>query len=162
MNGVQSRSAYRCGPETSYACIRVDETISCVPSEALLATAAAIVLILGLGMIVTVRRRAISKWMRKVGKAKFVVPKITMPKPKPYKAEKIVKGAPAMPTVLPTVRPKVLRMPGKPKYVCSVCNKPEILVHWCEECGKETCLEHIHKIGTKLMCDNCMKKKGLL
>jgi len=160
-NGVQSRSAYRCGPETSYACIRVDETASCLPPEALLVTAAAIVLILGLGMVVTVRRRAISRWARKVGKAKLVVPKITMPKAKPRRPEKIVKAAPPAPA-LPTVRPKVLRMPGKPKYVCSVCGKPELLVHWCEECGKETCLEHIHKVGTKLMCDACMKKRGLL
>jgi PGF-pre-PGF domain-containing protein len=170
-NGQQYRSAYRCGPETSYACVRVDETHSCLPPEALLVTAAAIVLILGLGMVITVRRRTIARWWRKAGKAKFAIPKITMPrvrhaKQKPYKPKKIVKAAPqVLPIIfpaLPTIRPKLLHMPGKPKYVCSVCGKPEVLVHWCEECGKETCIEHIHKVGTKLLCDTCMKKKKLM
>lgn len=82
---------------------------------------------------------------------------------KPEPAPVVKKEEPVpMPAMLAIKSKIAARMTGKPRYVCSVCGKPEILIHWCESCGQETCLQHIHKVGTKLYCDNCMKKKKLM
>ncbi|MEM7817851.1 MAG: PGF-pre-PGF domain-containing protein [Candidatus Aenigmatarchaeota archaeon] len=98
--------------------------------------------------------------------------KALRPKPKPRVPEARVPAAPPAPAEvpaappalppLPPVKPRLLRAPGKPRYVCSVCGKPEMLIHWCESCGQEVCIEHIHRVGTKLYCDTCMKKKRLM
>ena len=69
------------------------------------------------------------------------------------------KRLPKLPAIKPSGRG--LLKQRKPKYVCSICGKREMLVHWCERCGKEVCIEHIHKVGTKLWCERCMKKRGV-